>query len=109
MIEFNEPYEVIIKNGRVYDGPGEYVGRPSLLGNPFEIGKDGTRDEVIVKYDHWFTKQLQSSVQLQEKMIQLSNQLEKERSLTLVCWCAPRNCHAEIIKKTLLELAYEKI
>jgi len=24
-----------------------YIGRPSKWGNPFEIGKDGTRDEVI--------------------------------------------------------------
>jgi hypothetical protein len=27
-----------------------YIGRPSVWGNPFEIGKDGTREEVIAKY-----------------------------------------------------------
>jgi hypothetical protein len=26
-----------------------YVGRPSKWGNPFVIGRDGTRDEVIAK------------------------------------------------------------
>ena len=26
-----------------------YVGRPSIWGNPFAIGRDGTRDEVIAK------------------------------------------------------------
>jgi hypothetical protein len=32
-----EPYDV-------------YIGRPSKWGNPFQIGRDGTRDEVIAKY-----------------------------------------------------------
>jgi hypothetical protein len=27
-----------------------YIGRPSKWGNPFLIGKDGSRDEVIEKY-----------------------------------------------------------
>ena len=26
---------------------GEYVGRPSALGNPFLVGRDGTREDVI--------------------------------------------------------------
>jgi len=36
-----------IKSRRTYSGPGVYVGRPSKWGNPFTIGPDGTRDEVI--------------------------------------------------------------
>ena len=27
-----------------------YIGRPSVWGNPFVIGKDGTRAEVVEKY-----------------------------------------------------------
>jgi hypothetical protein len=30
-----------------------YIGRPSLFGNPFEIGTHGSRDEVIDKYKSW--------------------------------------------------------
>ena len=30
-----------------------YIGRPSKWGNPFSIGKDGTREEVIEKYREW--------------------------------------------------------
>ena len=29
---------------------GEYVGRPSVLGNPYVVGRDGTRAEVIGRY-----------------------------------------------------------
>ena len=34
-----------------------YCGRPSPLGNPFIIGRDGTRDEVCDKYEAWLPSQ----------------------------------------------------
>src|SRR5438034_79836 len=34
-----------------------YVGRPSPWGNPFVIGSDGTREEVIAKYAAWVRTQ----------------------------------------------------
>ena len=34
-----------------------YIGRPSIWGNPFVIGKDGTRGEVIEKYERWLLRQ----------------------------------------------------
>jgi len=38
-----------IKSGNNYD---VYIGRPSKWGNPFVIGKDGTRKEVVAQYCH---------------------------------------------------------
>jgi Domain of unknown function (DUF4326) len=34
-----------------------YVGRPSKWGNPFVIGRDGLRDEVIANYRAWIVRQ----------------------------------------------------
>ena len=34
-----------------------YIGRGSPYGNPFVIGKDGTREQVIAKYEEWLMKQ----------------------------------------------------
>lgn len=34
-----------------------YIGRPSILGNPFTVGRDGTREEVIAKYEDWLRTQ----------------------------------------------------
>jgi Domain of unknown function (DUF4326) len=42
-----------IENKKYYSGDGVYIGRPSILGNPFKIGKDGTREEVGQKYRVW--------------------------------------------------------
>jgi hypothetical protein len=40
--------------------PGQvYVGRPGPLGNPFVVGRDGSRAEVIAKYRRWLWARLQ--------------------------------------------------
>lgn len=69
-----------------------YVGRPSKWGNPFRIGKDGSRADVISKYRSRVLNILQSSD---------SHYLDELRGKNLVCWCAPLPCHADV----LIELA----
>lgn len=64
-----------------------YVGRPSMWGNPFQIGRDGDRAEVIRKFTAWF---LESP---------LTYQLHQLRGKDLVCWCAPEACHADVLLK----------
>lgn len=61
-----------------------YCGRRSLWGNPFEIGKDGTREDVIAKHREW--------VLADWSRIQLARQLIGK---TIACWCAPKACHCD--------------
>lgn len=68
-----------------------YIGRPSKWGNPFVIGKDGTREEVIAKYRRW----------LETERLDLHDQAVKLYGKVLGCWCAPEACHGDV----LLELA----
>ena len=74
-----EPYDV-------------YIGRPSKWGNPFLIGKDGTREEVIAKYESWIREQGLLMLEIGE--------LEGK---ILGCWCAPKPCHGDILLKLLQE------
>ena len=67
-----------------------YIGRPSKWGNPFAIGKDGTREQVIAKYRQWLIKQTVLMAALPELT-----------GKTLGCWCAPQACHGDV----LVELA----
>lgn len=68
-----EPYDV-------------YIGRPSKWGNPFEIGKDGTREQVIQAYEEWVVTQPH-----------LVAALPDLRGKTLGCWCAPKPCHGDVL------------
>lgn len=68
-----------------------YVGRPTKWGNPYVIGKDGTRDEVVTKYREY----IENNPELRDSAKTLLHKKD------LVCWCAPLKCHADV----LLEIA----
>lgn len=70
-----------------------YIGRGSKWGNPFKIGRDGTREEVISKYYYYILKQYD-----------LMDQLDELYDKRLGCFCAPLACHGDILKS----LAEEK-
>jgi hypothetical protein len=78
---------------------GEYIGRPSPLGNPFVIGRDGDRDEVIRKYRDWLSS-LTDGAALRE-LERLRDKYRAEGRLTLVCWCAPKACHGDVIAQAI--------
>ena len=84
--------------------PGVYVGRPTPLGNQFKIGPDGTREEVINLYRIWLWNEM-SFTAGPPAAARMINRLYRhwllEDELTLVCWCAPEPCHADVIKRAL--------
>jgi hypothetical protein len=81
---------------------GFYIGRPSPLGNPFIIGRDGTREEVIEKYREWLDLQLidwsNKTELVRHSMQSLIWEYTQHKKLTLLCWCAPLPCHGDVIK-----------
>lgn len=85
---------------------GEYVGRPSTLGNPFVIGKDGDRLEVITKYRRWLWKEMQHQGSVYRKLLDLKQQAIIG-DLNLICYCHPKPCHADVIKNCLAWLIQE--
>jgi len=72
-----------------------YIGRPSKWGNPFThiAGKAtkakyivDSREEAIEKYREWISAQTN-----------LLSSLHELEGKTLGCWCAPNNCHGDIL------------
>lgn len=76
-----------------------YVGRPSPLGNPFVIGRDGDRAAVVNKYGKWLEAERHNPAI--KKELQKLKDMAKKGPLELVCWCAPLSCHADVIKSFL--------
>lgn len=71
-----------------------YVGRPSPLGNPYQIGQHGTRARVIELYAIWLDQKVA------DKDPAVLGALRKlSRDSVLACHCAPWACHAELIIK----------
>jgi Domain of unknown function (DUF4326) len=56
--------------------------------NPFTIGRDGTRDEVIALY----RLRVLSQPELMAALPELHGK-------DLICWCAPDPCHADVLAR----------
>jgi hypothetical protein len=83
---------------------GIYIGRPSALGNPFVIGKDGDRATVIRKYAAWLAEQLKNERSAASVELRRLAQQAAQRDICLVCWCAPEPCHGDVIKCAIEQL-----
>ncbi len=84
-----------IVNKRNYNGPGIYTGRLSPLGNPFVIGRDGDREEVIRKYRDFLKIAIQNYDRIKTELERLE-ELNKKGDVILICLCAPSKCHGDI-------------
>lgn len=74
------------------------IRRPAKWGNPFIIGVDGTRKEVIEKYRKWLLANPE-----------LLADIEELRGKILGCWCYPKPCHGDVIIEILNDLHYDDI
>lgn len=71
-----------------------YIGRGSMWGNPFKIGVDGTREQVIEKYRCWLWKQIKLGRITKEDLLTLDGK-------RLGCFCAPKSCHGDVLVKAV--------
>lgn len=75
-----------------------YIGRGTLWGNPYAIGQDGERDEVIRKFAYDFERGfLRGGEDFNEKLKSL-------RGHTLGCHCKPYACHGDVLAEYLNKL-----
>lgn len=80
------------------DGAAINIMRPSRWGNPFVIGKDGSRDEVVEKYRQWLWRKLKADQAF-------ADQVRLLHGRDLVCCCAPLPCHGHVLERAAAWLA----
>lgn len=66
------------------------IGRPGKWDNPFVMGIDGTREEVIEKYRKWIVEQPELMAALPELQGKI-----------LGCWCKPEACHGDVLRQLI--------
>ncbi len=79
----NQTTVVNIKNTKKFD---VYIGRGSKWGNPYHIGRDGTREQVIQKYREYLCRK--------ENLL---DSLHELKGKILGCFCKPLNCHGDVL------------
>ncbi len=67
------------------------IDRTTDAGNPFHIGKDGDRAEVISKFRHLLDDHPDRVTRLTPKLL----------GKDWVCWCKPEDCHGDVWNEVL--------
>jgi uncharacterized protein DUF4326 len=93
--------EMITVGNKKHGARGIYVGRPSPLGNPFPLQCEEQRAAVICDYEDWLAEQLLDPSSPASSEIHRLAALARKQDICLVCFCAPKACHADIIKRTI--------
>jgi len=72
------------------------------LGNPYKVGEDGDREEVVAKFTQDFLDRIQEDKEFRHAVAELKGE-------RLGCWCQKAHaegplCHGEVIKATIEKL-----
>jgi hypothetical protein len=79
-----------------------YIGRGSKWGNPFVIGPDGNREQVIEKYRQYLLYNEKFGKDIPDNK-ELLAALPELRGKVLGCWCRPKACHGDVLIELLQE------
>jgi hypothetical protein len=99
---------VVVNKHRITRGNHRtiYIGRPSALGNPFPITDDCSREQSIKQYAGWLTKQIDEGnrkvIGALEHIASLTQDASGE-AVQLVCYCAPKACHGDLIRQVVIK------
>lgn len=94
----NGLYPILV--GKKWDPGAVYVGRPHPLGNPYPL-YDNNRNEVCDRYDAWLRKRIKENDGDVLEALRTLQEHARNRPLILGCYCAPKRCHADSIKRVL--------
>ena len=68
------------------------IDRRTRWGNPFRVGRDGSRDEVIARYRADLWRRIRAGEIAIEELAAIAN-------CWYACWCLPRPCHGLVLAR----------
>ncbi len=94
---------------RCFNSYEAYIGRGTPAGNPYVIGRDGTREEVVLKFQRYFNKMINENESFKRYIMGLKGK-------TIGCSCRPKEgfqekllCHGQIIAGYLDNIPPEEV
>jgi hypothetical protein len=80
--------------------PGDIlIDRRTKWGNPFIMKNESQRDEVCNKYEIWLNEKLK---------LKIFNLNDLSSAKRLGCWCTPKRCHGDYIKKLIDQIPQQQ-
>jgi hypothetical protein len=95
---------------------GEYVGRAmrdragSPLGNPFRLVSEDERGATIERYRDWLRERVrENDPAVMNELARLLGEAREPGGVTLLCFCAPKACHADVVASAIIGLERKRI
>lgn len=86
-----DPDNVYIgRAGIVFIDGERFPKHSSVFCNPFKVGRDGSREEVVASYKRYLQIRLEKEPAFVEKIRTLKGK-------NLGCWCSPDLCHGNVL------------
>ncbi len=89
-------HEAIIKNA-----PAKWIDRRTVLGNPFAIDANFSRERSIAAYRRWLWRKIKTRDAAVCRKLKELKKLAMAGDLNLLCHCKPKPCHGDVIKAAL--------
>lgn len=102
---------VVNKNNHAPTDNDFYIGRGSVLGNPYTskdvnnskaIYQAKSKDDAIELYETYLENRIKNNDISVVTEINKMLGLLKDNDIYLVCYCSPKKCHGDVIKAHLL-------
>lgn len=102
-----DPQNVYIgRRGIVFIDGQRFPKEHSTWANPFKVGKDGSREKVIIKYKNYIQTLIKSQKITKQQLVDL-------RGKTLGCWCKTsthvNSCHGDILIELINKITNNNI
>jgi len=103
--------EITVVNKHTYRGKSTgvvYIGRGSVFGNPYPLPKY-TREASIAKYKKDFLVLMTWESPMKIALRKIAQEILHGRDVKLMCYCAPRACHGDVLKQYIDEAIAKRL
>lgn len=78
-----------------------FIGRPSVLGNPFLMRGEQDREIVVQSYRKYLWDCKKRNDPVWQEVEHLAKMVKNGKKLELKCFCSPKKCHGDVIAKAI--------
>jgi hypothetical protein len=78
-----------------------YIGRPTILGNPFAMSTESERTSVCDAYESYFRERVEHDEEFRDCLDELAQQAIRNGYVRLGCFCKPKRCHGDTVASYL--------
>jgi len=75
-----------------------------LMGNRYRMQLESERDTVCDLYERDLARDMESHGPMYNWCRGLALELQSGTNIALMCWCAPKRCHADAIRAAVLNI-----